>query len=120
MGDEGMLGTHVRRDWGWEHLLADKAECLLSAWINGFASSWFCLHIKSVAGTRQFTLQSLLVVRGRPVLKTLHDSGLAPKCNIHLLRTHLRSCRTMFTESTKKKICWQKIRQKRWTRFGVL
>ena len=45
---------------------------------------------------------SPLFVKGRPVLKTLYDSGLAPKCNISLLRTHLRSYWTMFTESRNK------------------
>ena len=44
---------------------------------------------------------SPLFVRGRHVLKILYDSGLAPKCNVPLLRTHPRSCRTMFTKSPK-------------------
>ena len=43
-----------------------------------------------------------LFARGRPVLQMLGDSGLAPKCDIPLLRTHLRSCRTVFTESKKR------------------
>ena len=41
---------------------------------------------------------SPLFVRGRPVLKILYDSGLAPKCNMLLPGPYLRSCRTMFTE----------------------
>ena len=48
---------------------------------------------------------SPLFVRGRPVLKIRYDSGVMPKCNILLLTTHLRSCRTMFTES---KVWFQK------------
>ena len=40
------------------------------------------------------------------VLTTLYDSGLAPKCNIPALRTHVRSCRTMFTERKKKQDHW--------------
>ena len=66
------------------------------------------LHVEGVAGTGQLPLKcrqektvSPLFVRGRPVLKILHDSGLAPKCDIPPLRTPLRSCRTMFTESQK-------------------
>ena len=46
---------------------------------------------------------SPLFVRGRPVFKILYDSGLAPKCNIPLLGTHLRTCWTMFTQSKTKK-----------------
>ena len=44
-----------------------------------------------------------LFVSGRPVLQMLYDSGLVPKCSIPLLRTHLRSGRTMFAESKKDK-----------------
>ena len=48
---------------------------------------------------------SPLFVRVKLVLKILlYDSGLAPKYNIPPLRTHLRSCGTMFTESTKKNL----------------
>ena len=42
---------------------------------------------------------SPLFVKGRPVLKVLYESGLEPKCNISLLRSHLRSRRTVFTEN---------------------
>ena len=45
---------------------------------------------------------SPLFVRDRPVLKTPYDSGLAPQRNMALLRTHLRSCRHMFTARNKK------------------
>ena len=68
-----------------------------------------CPHIEGVADAGQASLSdrkdkavSILFVRGRPVLQILHDSGLAPQSNIALLRTRLRSCRTMFTESKKK------------------
>ena len=71
-------------------------EGSLSFSFIGFASSWFCPHVGGVAGTRQCTPQcheekkdSPLFVRGRPVLKMLHDSGLAPKCNIPVLPSQL-------------------------------
>ena len=74
-----------------------------------FAFSCFWLHIEGVADTRQRTLQHRqektvcpLFVRGGPFLKTLDDSGPAPKCNMPVLRTHLRSRRTTFPESQKK------------------
>ena len=46
--------------------------------------------------------QGPLALRG-PILEILCDSGLAPHCDIPMLRTHLQSRQGMFTECKKKK-----------------
>ena len=68
------------------------------------------LQVEGVVGAAQLTLShwkektvSPLFVRGRPVLKIQYDSGLALSCDIPALRTHLRSCWTMFAERKLKK-----------------
>jgi hypothetical protein len=75
-----------------------------------------CLHLEGVADAGQLTQEyrkektvSPLFVRGRPGLKILYDSGFPPKCNIPLLRTHLRSWDYVHRKQKKDLACHQRV-----------